>query len=350
MTAGCGKKDEKNEDPGTPTQAPTETPDDTADDEDTSNNDDAATEGAVKTGLAVLSSLSSSKDAGDSDGAGQADSTVIAVLVDENGTIVNCFIDAVQPKVTFSSEGKITSDVTAEVLSKQELGTEYGMIAKSDIGKEWNEQADAFAAYVIGKTVDEVKGIAVEEGKAADEDLKASVTIHITDFMAGVEKAAANAQDLGANAGDKLGVGIVTSLSDSKDASAEGDGLTKGYSYFAAVSTDADGKITSAVVDAYQGEVNFSTEGVITSDLTAEQQTKQELGDAYGMKGRSDIGKEWYEQANAFAAYVTGKTLDEVTGIAVEEGYAADADLKSSVTIHITDMKDVVAEAVNYAK
>ncbi|MFR3921799.1 MAG: hypothetical protein ACLTYN_07290 [Dysosmobacter welbionis] len=44
------------------------------------------------------------------------------------------------------------------------------MGAVSSIGKEWNEQA-AFAAYVTGKTLDEVAGIAVDEAtKPAEAD------------------------------------------------------------------------------------------------------------------------------------------------------------------------------------
>ena len=65
------------------------------------------------------------------------------------------------------------------------------MAKASSIGKEWNEQAAAFAQYVLGKTVDEVKGIAVnEEGVATDADLTASVTVHIAPFVANIEKAA----------------------------------------------------------------------------------------------------------------------------------------------------------------
>ena len=58
------------------------------------------------------------------------------------------------------------------------------------IGKEWNEQAAGFAAYVTGKTVSEVAGIAVtESGSAADADLAASVTVGIGDFQALIAKA-----------------------------------------------------------------------------------------------------------------------------------------------------------------
>ena len=56
-------------------------------------------------------------------------------------------------------------------------------------GKEWNEQAAAFAAYVTGKTLDQVASIAVDEAtKPADVDLASSVTISIGGFQALLEK------------------------------------------------------------------------------------------------------------------------------------------------------------------
>ena len=242
--------------------------------------------------------------------------------------------------------------MATEFKSKQELGTEYGMLKASGIGKEWNEQADAFAAYVIGKTVDEVKGIAVnDQGVAADADLASSVTVHVGDFIAVVEKAVNNAQELGAADGDKLGLGVATNIAKSKDAGEEA-GLAQAYSNYAAVTTDASGKITSCAIDASQSNVNFDAKGALTSDLAGALQTKQELGAAYGMSGASSIGKEWFEQANALAVYVTGKTIDEVKGIALtDEGTPADADLASSVTVHIGDYTNVIDKAVaNAAK
>jgi hypothetical protein len=68
------------------------------------------------------------------------------------------------------------------------------MRAASAIGKEWNEQAAAYAEYTVGKTVDEVNGTAVEEGRATDADLAASVSVHITDFNTAITKAVASAQ------------------------------------------------------------------------------------------------------------------------------------------------------------
>ena len=307
--------------------------------------------GTVKTGLAVITSTAKSVEAGDKNGVAEADSTIVAVTVDDSGKIVNCAIDGAQTKIEFSKDGKIVTPLDTIFPGKQEMGTDYGLKSASGIGKEWNEQATAFSNYVIGKTVDEVKGIAVSDGYAADEDLKASVTIHITDFIDGVAKAAADAKDLGASADDKLGLGVVTNIASSTNAAIGTDGLAQAYSYYTADTFSADGVITSSIIDASQTKVNFDTTGKITSDINGTYKTKNELGDEYGMRSASSIGKEWNEQAFAFAQYVVGKTVDEVKGIAIDaDGKPTGTDLKSQVTVHITDFQTVLEKAANAAK
>jgi len=300
----------------------------------------------VRTGLAIVSSLAKSKDAGEAEGLAQIDSTVVAVTVDSGGKIVSCVIDAAQTKINFNASGEITTPLTTEFKTKNELGYDYKMKAQSGIGKEWFEQAAAFADYVKGKTIQEVKGIAVnEEGYPTGTDLKTSVTINISGFTAAIEKAVENANVLGAKASDKLGIGVMTNIAKSESAT-EGTGLAQAYSTYVAVTTGADGVITSCCIDASQGNVNFDANGKITTDLTISPQTKNELGDDYGMKARSGLGKEWFEQAAAFAAYVTGKSAAEVEGIAVDEtGHPTGTDLTSSVTITISDFKAALAKA-----
>lgn len=149
----------------------------------------------LKTGLAIVTSIGKSADAGEIDGTVQTDMDVAAVVVDSEGRIVDCTIDSLQTTVQFDGEGKITTDLAAEFLTKQELGEQYGLKGASSIGKEWNEQADAFAEYCIGKTAQEISGIAVtEEGQAEDEDLAASCTINFGGFQELVVKAVANAE------------------------------------------------------------------------------------------------------------------------------------------------------------
>ena len=157
-----------------------------ADAEEGSSHD---SQGSLRTGLYAVGSLSSSASAGEEDGLIQTDVTIVAVTVDETGVITDCVIDAVQAKANFDSQGQLLTDLTVPVPSKNELGADYGMGSISGIGKEWNEQAQALADYVVGKTADEVLGIAVDEAtKPAEADLASSVTISIGGFQALLEK------------------------------------------------------------------------------------------------------------------------------------------------------------------
>ena len=342
LLAGCGTTAVVAVPAPTPSAAPTEAPA-----AQPSSPVDASSGEAVKTGLALITSVGSSTSASaEGDGLAQADITLVAVTVGEDGVIDDCVIDAIQSKVNFDAAGQLITDLSTPVASKNERGDDYGMWKASSIGKEWNEQAQAIADYVVGKTIDQVTGIAVtEDGKAGDADLAASVTMSIGGYLEGIQQAVANAQHLGASKGDTLVLTSTTSLSDSKDATAEEDGLAQAYATVGAITMNGD-TITSMVIDAVQASVNFDTAGQITTDLTAAQPSKNQLGDDYGMRKASSIGREWYEQAAGFAAYVTGKTPAEVSGIAVtEDGKAADADLAASVTISIGAFQTLVDKA-----
>lgn len=301
----------------------------------------------VKTGLAVQGSLTSSKPAADGeDGLAQADVNIVAVTVTDEGIIESCVIDAVQIKMNFDGAGSITSDLTAPVLSKVERGDDYGMAKASSIGKEWYDQAQALADYVEGKTIAEVRTMAVDEAtKPTDVDLASSVTISIGSYLDMIGMAYNNAVHLGAQSGDELSIAQETSIGDSTSATADALGALSGTVNVSAVTTNG-GVITSCVIDAIQPKVEFDTTGTITTDLTPPVESKNFLGTDYGMSKASAIGKEWNEQAAAFAAYTVGKTADEVTGIAVSEtGGAADADLAASCSIAIGGFQSVVAKA-----
>ncbi len=306
----------------------------------------------AKTVLAVDTSIAKSADAGEKDGLAQVDSIIVAVIVDENGRIANCAIDSAQTQINFSKDGQILTPLEKIFAGKQELGENYGMAVASSIGKEWNEQATALSNYVIGKTIEEIKGIALtEEGVPAESELASSVTIHISDFIASIEKAVMKAENPGAAINDRLGIGLMTTIDMSKDATAEADGTAQAYSNIAAVTFNGEGVITSCIIDAAQADVNFNREGRITSDLSITPETKNEKGDAYGMKAASAIGKEWYEQADAFAKYTIGKTIDEVKGISLDaEGIPAESELVSSVTIHVGPFIEIVEKAYNSAR
>ena len=78
--------------------------------------------GAVKIGLAVTTTVAESTSAtAEAAGAIKFDITMAAVAVDANGVIRACKIDSVPATVAIDGTGAITSDLTAEVLTKDEL-------------------------------------------------------------------------------------------------------------------------------------------------------------------------------------------------------------------------------------
>ena len=296
----------------------------------------------VKTGLAVVTALSGADAAADAEGNAQADITIVAVTVDAEGKINSCVIDQIQGKNTFNAAGEITT--TAESFaSKNELGADYGMVAWGGAIAEWDAQAAAVAEYVVGKTAEEVKGISiVEGGKAGDADLAASATMAIAGFIDPIIAAMNNATDLGAAHWDTLQLVSVTKPSDNANATADKAGTASAYATVAAVTTHYD-EITSCVIDAVQANVSFDATGKITTDFEAPVLTKNEKGADYGMVAWGGAIAEWNEQAASFAEYITGKTLSEVAGIAVDENTKpTDADLTASVTIKIGDFKALI--------
>ena len=300
-------------------------------------------EGAVKTGLAIVTSVGKSENAKVAD----YDVTLVAVTVDDKGVITDCIIDSIGAKVNFDATGKVTSDLTAEVKTKNELGDDYGMKAYGGAKYEWYEQAAALADYAVGKTVEELRNGAIDESGKAPEgsDLASTATIYLGGYVSAIEEAVKNAQHLGAQAGDELKLATVNSIGSSASATAEKAGTAQLDSTVTAL-TVKDGVITSCYIDSVQAKVAFDNKGVISTDLTAAVQTKNQLGDKYGMVAWGGAKHEWNEQAASFAAYVTGKTAAEVAGIAVSEGKPADADLSSSVTIAIGDFQKLIAKAL----
>ncbi|MDO5408238.1 MAG: FMN-binding protein [Eubacteriales bacterium] len=302
-------------------------------------------EGGLRMGLATVHSMKKSKDAGEKDGNAQVDSVVAAVIIDQEGRVVECKLDTAQNKMAFTAEGKVV--MKDEFKTKRELGDEYGMKAAFAIGKEWYEQADAFEAYVTGKTAKEIEGIAVDDAtKPTDADLASGVTVSIGSYQQAVVEAMKNAEEIGTQEGDKLGLAVITNMNKSKDAEADKEGQCQAYSTYMAVSVDADGVITGSLIDASQGTVKFDATGKITSDIESGVKTKRQLGDDYGMRKASAIGKEWYEQADAFEDYMVGKTAEEVAGIAVDaDTKPTDADLASSVTMSIGGLQQLAVKA-----
>lgn len=290
-----------------------------------------AAEGAVKTGLAVVASIKITDPTEEADGKASYDVTYAAVNVDDNGVITACKFDSVGVDVAFDATGAIKTE-DAEVLTKHEKGFDYGMVAYGGSTYEWFEQANSVAAYAVGKTVEELKSGAIDEsGYAVDVDLKSSASINLFGYVAAIEQAVANAKHLGAQAGDELKLASVNTLS---GGNLNGDVV---------VLTMKDGVITSCYIDSLQAALNVAEDGVVTAGNTL---SKNVLGYDYGMVAYAGAAFEWFEQAEGFAAYVTGKTPADVAGIAVDEGTKpTDADLTASCTIAIGGFQALIAKA-----
>ncbi len=116
-----------------------------------------------------------------------------------------------------------------------------------------------------------------------------------------------------------------------------------------------EGQYTTAKVTLVDGKF---TEVVLDTWYPDAQKFKKELGNDYGMKALSEkigIGKEWYEQCEAFEKWCVGKTLDEVVNLATKEGaegspVPADADLATGCTIYVGQFQEAIQLATEAAK
>lgn len=299
--------------------------------EDT-NKDAVAT---AKTGYAISSEIKDD-EYNKSETALEIDSVCAAVLVDADGKIIDVKIDEAQTKPDLKKDNGDVSDLRTKLEKKED----YGMKSASPIGKEWYEQVEAFEAWAKGKTAEEVKAGIGEDGYASDADLKAGCTIYANGFATVTAKAVENATDCGAKATDTLKLGMTTSkYYESNETNLQYD------TDYAIVTVDADGKVTSCIIDASQAKCTIA-DGKFTVEKGAFK-SKKELGDDYAMKSASPIGKEWYEQAAAYEQWCIGKTADEIKGCYGEDMSASDADLKAGCTITISAIADNTAKAIN---
>ena len=271
--------------------------------------------------------------------------TTATVMLDKDGKFVSVNIDVAQNDGTFDATGVVLTADAAP--TKKEKGDAYGMKGSSAIGKEWYEQIAALEEWMIGKTLAEVKALPLVDGNVDPaQDLASSVSVTVTDYLAAVEKAVAAAVELQDVA--KVGAHSVSTIQ-KRDASAETLGRIRVNTTYVGVALDADGKVLHAFIDVAQNDGLFGVDGVVTSAVAAE--TKKEKGDAYGLKGQSAIGKEWYEQIAALEEWMIGKTLAEVKALPLVDGNVDPAqDLASSVSITVTDYLAAFEKAYNAAK
>ncbi len=344
MVVGCG-------------EAPVdEVPENDVPDNDVPDNDVPDVEGVSSLGMGVVTKIGRSVDYDEENEImpmAQVDSTIVAATFDQDGRVVDVMIDVAQVRVHFDEELQVASDPADQILSKKELGDDYGMRRASEIEREWHEQIADLEAWMAGKTVDEIKALDLkDDGSPDDPDLVTSVTITVTDYFAALEKAYENAVDVQHGA-EMLGLGhnIAINRSVGYDADNEIMPMAQVDVNIAAAAFNAEGQVGAVLIDAAQTRVNFDEEGQVTSDRTALYPTKKELGDDYGMIRASGIEKEWDEQIAGLEAWMVGKTVGEITALdLLDDGSPDDPDLVTSVTITVTYYLAALAEAYTGAR
>ena len=296
----------------------------------------------------------------------QVDSTVATVVLDKDGKIVACRIDALQNKASIDYEGFLThsNGVSKADLKEMYLMATYGQSNDwngDGIVLEWYLQARAFEEYVVGKTSTEVENMLLQRldnGYIISSDevlLSAGCTIQVTEFIDAVVKACNDPQSMEFTTSEKFTLGV--SIHGYLDSGSNGEARL--YSDYASTVV-VQGKIVAALNDSIQPRVTFSVEGDYREFIYSG--TKRELKEDYHMAvwGTSLVGNstvlEWYLQSAEFSKYVVGKTKEEVLAIplqTISNGYVISADealLSAGCTIQITGMQKVVAASVANAR
>ena len=147
---------------------------------------DATAESSVKLGMHTEQSTKDATD--DAAGQNQIETTVFAAAMDAEGKVVAAQTDCVQVKFTFDNTGASTYDLSKAASSKREQGANYGMVAYGGAEKEWFEQADAFEALCVGKTVDEIVALCGADNYGTDEVKNAGCTVLVNGFTKAAAK------------------------------------------------------------------------------------------------------------------------------------------------------------------
>ena len=115
----------------------------------------------------------------------------------------------------------------------------------------------------------------------------------------------------------------------------------------AALVIDEDGKIVSCRIDCIDVKAALLEDGSVDASKT--YTSKSEQGDAYDSYMPMAAGR-WYQQAQAFESYVTGKTQADVSAIALgTDGKTENKDLIAGCTIAISDFVKAVENAFKSA-
>ena len=125
----------------------------------------------------------------DRDGSSKVESSIFAAALDKDGAVIAAAVDCVEQSFSFDKSGKSTTKAKGEILSKGQMGDDYGM-AKEPDDFEWYEQANAFCQVCLGKTATQISGLVGAGGKGNADVQGAGCTIVVTGFVKAAVKIA----------------------------------------------------------------------------------------------------------------------------------------------------------------
>jgi len=238
--------------------------------------------GLVRTGLAMSLTLENA----------QFQSKVVALTLDSSDIIVGASIDELQVDIPINEERP--SEIYSNILTKSELGDDYGMRSNSKIGKEWYEQVESLVQFMIGKPLSDILNLSTHQKGSNYQnisdipDLVTSVTIDVDELISVVADAAMNAAKP-AEAKGSVKTGLALIAGSELYSGPNGIDKVEMNSYIAAVTIDATGAIVNADLNSLE---------VIVESKSGETNV--------------DINNEWGEQARIFADYFVGEDVDFV--------------------------------------
>ena len=144
---------------------------------------------ADKLNLAFATSVSNTDATEEKNGTVDVTATIVAAITDAEGKVVVAKTDAAQAKVTFDTAGVSTTDTAAELKTKGELGTAYGMSTYANTA-EWDVQVAEFDKALVGKTAAEFAAFTDETGYATGDLATAGCTINVNDMIKAATAAA----------------------------------------------------------------------------------------------------------------------------------------------------------------
>ena len=148
---------------------------------------------------------------------------------------------------------------------------------------------------------------------------------------------------LGAARGDTVRLGVeVDEMPQGLVGTDDKDAQVQAKITLAVVTMDENARVTSAIGDMTEPELTVSADGTVSAPREPVY-TKNELGDRYGMRSASALGKEWYEHSAGWCSYLKGKNAVEIGKLSTD---GTDADLKALCTISVTDLQKAVLKAM----